>query len=85
MSVLKNFKNTPRSPPIGRHAISVNFFPSNLQRGPWPKKFFAPVFFARNLVANLKKKKLHLGPVAPHRATGGSFEIFQNGHIFLKF
>ena len=37
MSVLKYFKNTPRSPPIGRQALSV-FFSSNLQRGPWPKK-----------------------------------------------
>ena len=41
-------------------------------------------FSAMDLVANLKKK-LHLGPVAPHRVTGGIFEIFQNGHIFLKF
>ena len=42
-------------------------------------------FSAMDLVANLKKKKLHLGHVAPHKTTGGSFEIFQNGHIFLKF
>ena len=26
MSILKNFKNTPRSPPIGRQALSVIFF-----------------------------------------------------------
>ena len=26
MSVLKYFKNTPRSPPIGRQALSVIFF-----------------------------------------------------------
>ena len=26
MSVLKYFKNIPRSPPIGRQALSVNFF-----------------------------------------------------------
>ena len=37
MSVLKNFKNTPRSPPIGRQALSVIFF-SNSQGGPWAKK-----------------------------------------------
>ena len=43
-----------------------------------------PLFFPRDLVANLKKK-LHLGPVALWGATGGIFEIFQNGHIFLKF
>ena len=38
MSVLKNFKNTPRSPYGGRQALDVIFFSSNLQRGPWPKK-----------------------------------------------
>ena len=38
MSVLKIFKNTPRSPYGGRQALDVNFFSSNLQRGPWPKK-----------------------------------------------
>ena len=37
MSVLNYFKNTPGRPPIGRHDLS-NFFPSNLQRGPWKKK-----------------------------------------------
>ena len=26
MSVLKYFKNTPRSPPVGRQVLSVNFF-----------------------------------------------------------
>ena len=30
-------------------------------------------FFSRDLVANLKKKKLHLGPVALWGATGGYF------------
>ena len=48
---------------------------------------------SRDLFANSKKITLGscrpwLGrqdPVAPYRATGGSFEIFQNGHIFLKF
>ena len=38
MSVLKYIKNTPRSPPIGRQALSVIFFSSNSQRGPWQKK-----------------------------------------------
>ena len=37
MSVLKYFKNTPRSPPIGRQGLSVIFF-SNSQGGPWSKK-----------------------------------------------
>ena len=42
-------------------------------------------FFSRDFVANLKKKKLHLSPVAPIGRPGYIFEIFQNGHIFLKF
>ena len=33
-------------------------------------------FFFRDFVANLKKKKLHLSPVAPHRATGVYFWNF---------
>ena len=42
-------------------------------------------FFGHGPRCKFEEKKLQLGPVAPHRATGGSFEIFQNGHIFLKF
>ena len=38
MYVLKYFKNIPRSPPIERQALSVIFFSSNSQRGPWQKK-----------------------------------------------
>ena len=38
MSVFKYFKNIPRSPPIGRQGLSVIFFSSNLQRGPWKKR-----------------------------------------------
>ena len=41
-------------------------------------------FFFRDLVVNLKKK-ITLKPCRPMGATGGIFEIFQNGHIFLKF
>ena len=37
MSVLNYFKNTPGRPPIVRQALSVIFFSSNLQRGPWKK------------------------------------------------
>ena len=37
MSVLKNFKNTPGRP-MGATGPRCNFFSSNLQRGPWPKK-----------------------------------------------
>jgi len=44
-----------------------------------------PFFFARDLVANLKKK-ITLRACRPMGgATGGIFEIFQNRHIFLKF
>ena len=42
-----------------------------------------PLFFWE-LVANLKKK-ITLSVCRPMGATGGIFEIFQNGHIFLKF
>ena len=59
MSVLKYFKNTPRSPPIGRQAISVNFFSSNLQRGPWKKK------------GHVAPQQATGGPVAHPRATTG--------------
>ena len=38
MSVLKYFKNIPRSPPIRRQALSVIFSSSNSQRDPWQKK-----------------------------------------------
>ena len=38
MSVLKYFKNTPRSPPHRATGPMCNFFSSNLQRGPWKKK-----------------------------------------------
>ena len=49
---------------------------------------------ARDLFANSKKIYIRVlspvawatGPLSPlGRATGGIFEIFQNGHIFLKF
>ena len=43
------------------------------------------IFFGQGPRCKFEEKKLHLGHVAPHRATGGSFEIFKNGHIFLKF
>ena len=46
----------------------------------------APLFFfSKDFVANLKKKKLHLSPVAPIGRPGYIFKIFQNRHIFLKF
>ena len=38
MSVLKYFKNIPRSPSHRTTAPKCNFFSSNLQRSPWRKK-----------------------------------------------
>ena len=38
MSVLKYFKNIPRSPPHRATCPKCNFFSSNSQRGPWQKK-----------------------------------------------
>ena len=38
MSVLKYFKNIPRSPPHRATGPKCNFFSSNSQRGPWQKK-----------------------------------------------
>ena len=38
MSVLKNFKNIPRSPSHRATCPMCNFFFSNLQRSPWRKK-----------------------------------------------
>ena len=38
MSVLKYFKNIPRSPPHRATGSKCNFFSSNLQRCPWKKK-----------------------------------------------
>ena len=37
MSILKYFKTTPGRP-MGATGPRCNFFSSNLQRGPWPKK-----------------------------------------------
>ena len=38
MSVLKYFKNTPRSTPHRATGPKCDFFSSNSQRGPWQKK-----------------------------------------------
>src|SRR6185503_16128204 len=38
MSVLKYFKNIPRSPSHRATGLKCNFFSSNLQRSPWRKK-----------------------------------------------
>ena len=43
MSVLKYFKNIPRSPSHRATGPKCNFFSSNLQRSPWRKKKGGPV------------------------------------------
>ena len=42
-------------------------------------------FFSRDFVANLKKKNYTLACRPMGERPGYIFEIFQNGHIFLKF
>ena len=44
-----------------------------------------PLFFCQGPRCKFEEKKLQLGPVAPIGRPDGIFEIFQNGHIFLKF
>ena len=75
MSVLKNFKNTPGRPMGGRQALSVIFF----------FKFATRSLAKKNTLGFCRPWLGRQDPCRPHRATGGIFEIFQNGHIFLKF
>ena len=50
-----------------------------------PQRATAP-FFSQGPRCEFEEKKLHLGPVALWGGRPGDiFEIFQNGHIFLKF
>ena len=61
MSVLKYFKNTPGRPPIGRQALSVNFFLQirnevSGKKGPVARWEGDRAFFSRDLITNLKKK-----------------------------
>ena len=68
MSVLKNFKNTPRSPPIGRQALSVIFFLQIYNKVPGKKKRpFAPL--GRPLGPTRKRGR---GPVAPPSGDRGT-------------
>jgi len=64
----------PVAPPTGDSPLS----PGGGRQAP-------SFFFSRDFVANLKKKNYTLGLSPYGRATGYIFEIFQNGHIFLKF
>ena len=56
-------------PPGGPTGLSPLGWATGACRPCRPPSFF----FSRDFVANLKKKKLHLSPVAPHRATGVYF------------
>ena len=85
MSVLKYFKNILLSPSHRVTGPKCNFFFKFATRSLTKKMGRqAPVapgvgdrpFFARDLVANLFKKKLHLGPVALWEGDRG---------IFLKY
>ena len=63
----------PVAPPTGDRGMS----PLGWATGPF--------FFARDLIANLKKK-ITLKACRPMSGQPGYiFEIFQNGHIFMKF
>ena len=96
MSVLKYFKNIPRSSSHRATGPKCNFFffkfaTKSLEkkkgacRPPSGDRVLSPVggatgpplfFFSRDFVANLKKKKLHFGPVALWEGDRG---------IFLKY
>ena len=69
-----NGRQAPVAPGVGDRPLS----PVGGATGP---------FFPRHLIANLKKKNYILG-LSPYGRVGRPgyiFEIFQNGHIFLKF
>ena len=80
MSVLKYFKNTPRSPPQRATDPKCNFFSLNLQRDPWKKKGgLSPPQRATNGPSPRAQQgglspplRATGGPVAPPRATGVS-------------
>ena len=44
-----------------------------------------PFFFLQGPHCEFEEKKIILWACRPMGATGGIFEILQNGHIFLKF
>ena len=69
MSVLKYFKNTARSPPIGRQALSVIFFfkfamRSLEKKGPVARWGATELFFFQRPHCEFEKTNLHLRPVA---------------------
>ena len=78
MSVLKYFKNTPRSPPVGRQALSVIFFfkfamRSLEKKGPVaPQRATGACRPAHGRPAAGPSPRAAGGPVAPPRATGVS-------------
>ena len=72
----------PVAPPTGDRPLS----PQGWATGPCrPLGGRQAPFFLQGPRCEFEEKKLHFGPVALWGATGGIFEILQNGHIFLKF
>ena len=68
MSVLKYFKNTPRSPPHRATGLKCNFFFQIRNEVPGKKKALSPVGGA--IGACRPAHGRGRGPVAPPRATG---------------
>ena len=62
MSVLKYFKNTPRSPPIGRQALSVIFFLQIRNEVPGKKKPCRPPQRATGPVAHPWGDRPYISP-----------------------
>ena len=116
MSVLKYFKNIPRSPSHRATGPKCNFFffkfatkslekkkggpvaPPNGRQGPVAHPSGdrplspvggatgPPLFFLQGLRCKFEEKKITLWACRPMGGRPGYiFEIFENGHIFLKF
>src|SRR6185437_10010141 len=79
MSVLKYFKNIPRSPSHRATSPKCNFFSSNLQRSPWKKRGACrPPNGRQGPVAHPSGDRV-LSPVGG--ATGPPFFVFFQGPI----
>ena len=77
MSVLKYFKNTPRSPPIGRQALSVIFFFKFAMRSLEKKSPVAP----QRATGACRPALGRQGPVA---RWGGDMPFFFQGLFFSR-
>ena len=82
MSVLKNFKNTPRSPPIGRQALSVIFFQIR-NEVPGQKNCKGPVAPPRATTG--PRPQARQGGLSPPRATGVPTPIYASDPILSSF